>query len=119
MTDASCIGLQSSAPKGEEAIAHIEEEHWAGESVITGSADMPRECLHTAIAKKPRKVGRYRKTLTNRCTDRQVHLAATSVLQQLRFDGDLGKHMEEVARPALGPFDVVWLVRGDTVQRID
>lgn len=118
MTDGTCIGLEVVRAEDQEQVRHVEQEHRAGESVIVGSAEMPWDSVQTAIDKKLAKAGRYRDALAYQCPDGELHLAITSGLQQLHFVGDIGAHMEQPAREALGTFDTVWLVDGAAVRRI-
>lgn len=118
MADGTCIALEVVRAEDESQIRHVEAEHRAGESVIVGSAEMPWDSFRTAIDKKLRKADGYRNALTNLCSEGQVHLAITSGLQQLHFDGDIGEHIEELARNALSAFDAVWLVEGTVARRI-
>jgi len=118
MEDGFCIGLEVVRAEDQEQVHHVEREHQAGAAVITGTVEMPWNSVRTAIEKKLVKADRYREAMLNLCPDGQLHLAITSGLQQLRFDGDIGEHMVQTARGTLGDFDVVWLVQGDCVHRI-
>ena len=118
LADGSCIGLEVVRAEDQEQVGHVEREHRAGESVIVGTAEMPWESLRTAIDKKLAKANDYRQALDKLCDRELLHLAITSGLQQLHFDGDIGAHMEQLARDALGAFDTIWLVDGATARRI-
>ncbi len=118
MDDGSCIGVEVVRAEDQSQIHHVEKQAQAGDAVITGTAEMPWDSLRAAIDKKVANAGRYREALGQQCEVSELHLAVISGLQQLRFGGDLGEHMEGVARLALGVFDSLWLIQGDSAQRL-
>ena len=97
---------------------HIEKQDRSGDTVITGTAEMPGTRSAQPWTRKLANADRYRDALRQQCEAAELHLAVTSGLQQLRFEGDLGEYMEDVAKSALGPFDAVWLIQGDSVQKL-
>lgn len=118
MTDGTCIGLEAVRAEDEDQVRHVEWEHHAGAGVITGSAEMPWDSLQKAIEKKMAKAVGYRQSLDKLCDHGLLHFAVTSGLQQLHFEGEIGEHMEELARGTLRAFDAVWIVQGDRAVRI-
>lgn len=114
-----CLGLEVVRAEDQTQVHHVEKETRAGETVINGTAEPSWDSLVAAIDSKLANANRYREALGNLCEGGQLHLAVTSGLQQLQFNGAVGEEMEKLARCGLGAFDTVWLVQGDLVRRLD
>lgn len=117
LDDGTHVGLEVVRAEDQGQVHHVERESRAGETVITGTAEMPWDSLRRAVEKKVANVDRYRGALGRQGELVELHLGVTSALQELTFEGDLAEHMANLARGALGPFDVVWLIQGDFVER--
>jgi hypothetical protein len=115
----SCIGLEVVRAEDESQVGHLEREYRNGEVVITGTAEMPWDSVARAVEKKQAKADRYRDALSSLCPDSKLHLGITSGGQDLEFQGELGEHLAKVAADVLASFDVVWLVQGEFLQRLD
>lgn len=118
LDDGTYVGVEVVRAEDQGQVHYLEKESRSGATVITGTAEMPWDSLSTAVDKKVANVDRYRDALGQQGELAELHLAVTSALQQLNFEGDLAAHMTSIARSALGPFDTVWLIQGELVERI-
>lgn len=119
INDRVCIGLEVVRAEDESQVEHLEGEYRKGEVVITGTAEMPWDSVARAVEKKQAKAHRYRDALSSLCQESTLHLGVTSGGQVLEFEGELGEHLAGVAAKALATFDVVWLIQGEFLQRLD